>query len=122
MSWPGDGCRRGNGRQFAGAIPVRLGDLVEVRAKLAARVLGKEAEHELIGKRPGLRRKVADFAYLDVHFLANFAAQRVLGTLSRLDEAGQRVEYMGRGKRALLASSISSPRVMSTMTQGAIRG
>jgi len=101
--------------------PLRVLDLIGLGHDIATGVLGMEAQHHRMGKRPALTAHVLDIADFQLHFFVNFADQAVFGRLTRLGKPRQRAVDPGT-KRGDRASRISSPRVTSTIMLGEMRG
>ena len=81
-------------RQCVGCEPVGLGNFVVVADNLTARVLCKEAEHQLVWERPGLRIEVADVVYIDTNLFLYFSHQALLNGFPGLNKAGQGAEHL----------------------------
>ena len=70
--------------------PLRVLDLIGLGHDIATGVLGMEAQHHRMGKRPALTAHVLDIADFQLHFFVNFADQAVFGRLTRLGKPRQR--------------------------------
>src|SRR3954469_16986889 len=70
--------------------PAHVLELVVADGRLAARVVGEEAEHERARERPRLRARVAHAAHRDAGLLEHLARHGLLERLARLDEASER--------------------------------
>src|SRR5512134_1034678 len=58
--------------------PARSGDLVRIQHQFAARVLGRERNHQRVRKRPRLAGEVAQVLDGEPHLLEHLAMDRVL--------------------------------------------
>src|SRR5205085_7570181 len=76
-------------RELLAREPAGVVELAVARRRLAARVVGEEAEHERRWERPRLRGEVAGRARLDAGLLAHLAQHRLLEALAGFDEAGE---------------------------------
>src|SRR5438105_5078062 len=70
-------------RQLVERAPVGLRQLAGIDPQLAAGVLGREAEHQRVGKRPWLAAEVTQVGELDADLLADLTAHGVLDRLAR---------------------------------------
>ena len=100
------------GRPRRAREPAAVLELVRVGADVVAERLAEAADHQRIGKRPGLAGMVDDAAEPDAGFLEGLAPHRVLDRLARLDEAGERRIHAGQEMRAAPEQAVlaASPR------------
>ena len=54
----------------------------------SARIFGRKANHELVGKRPTLTAEVADILHFQARFFANLPSERLLKRFAVLYKAG----------------------------------
>ena len=90
----------GQWRQRVERKPVRRFDFRRVRRDVAAGVVGKEGEHQRVGKGPGLAAEIAQVGDLDADFLAHLAHGALLDGFTRLHETRQCAENAGPEVRA----------------------
>ena len=68
--------------------PARFLQFFFLNMDFSARIFGRKANHELVGKRPTLAAEVADILHFQARFFANLPSERLLKRFAVLYKAG----------------------------------
>ena len=85
---PGHASRRRDVWQILPGKPAQMVDLDPVRPRLARKPAGFEAEHQGVGKGPGLGLYVSRLLHFDARLLHHLSPQGFLERFSKFDESG----------------------------------